>query len=131
MESSTTSSSRRSSNTVNIESKSIRKAPAPVVLLTTLDLTEMKAMQIALAIFRFVSLITVVITSVAALYSYPNSDPAAHSAPTKPYYSDMPAFNWSGHGLMFPISIYEQIFHHTRWHTGKIRKFGFMIFFFY
>lgn len=83
------------------------------VPLTCLDLTEMKAMQIALAVFRFVSLITMMVTSIVAMYSYPNPEPAAHSAATKPYYSDVPAFNWSGLGLMFPISIYAQIFHHS------------------
>jgi amino acid permease len=80
--------------------------------LTCLDLTEMKVMQVALAIFRFVSLATMMATSLAAMWSYPNAD--AHSSATKPYTSqDMKAFDWANLGLVFPIAIYAQIFHHS------------------
>lgn len=81
--------------------------------LTCLDLTEMMTMQIALAIFRFVSLGAMMITSIVAMYSYPNPDPDAHSSASVPYYSSMPAFDWSNLGLIFPIAIYAQIFHHS------------------
>ena len=83
------------------------------VPLTCLDLTEMKLLQIALAIFRFVSLATMMITSIVAIYSYPNPDPEAHSSAHAPYYSNMVAFDWTNLGLVFPIAIYAQIFHHS------------------
>jgi len=100
--------------------------------LTCLDLTEMKLLQIALAIFRFVCLATMMITSIVGIYSYPNSElNYAHmnnninitttisttnstgSTSGAPYLSDISPFVWSGLSIVFPISIYAQIFHHS------------------
>lgn len=82
--------------------------------LTCLDLTEMKILQIGLAIFRFVSLATMMITSIVAIYSYPNPDPLADSPDHAPYLSrNFVAFDWTNLGLVFPIAIYSQIFHHS------------------
>jgi len=82
--------------------------------LTCLDLTEMKVMQIGLAIFRFVSLATMMATSIAAIYSYASPDADAHSPAHKPYVSeDFVAFDWSNLGFVFPVAVYSQIFHHS------------------
>jgi len=84
------------------------------VPLTCMDLTETKPLQIGLAIFRFVSLATMMATSIAAIYSYPSPEPAAHSPAQAPYRSeDFVAFDWANLGLVFPVAVYSQIFHHS------------------
>jgi amino acid permease len=84
------------------------------VPLTCLDLTEMKILQIGLAIFRFVSLATMMITSMVAIYRYPSPEPGAHSPSSSPYVSgDFKAFDWANLGLVFPVAVYSQIFHHS------------------
>ena len=82
--------------------------------LTCLDLTEMMSLQIGLALFRFVALFAMMITSLAALYNYPNPDPEARSPESAPYVSGgLEAFNWGNLGLVFPVAVYSQIFHHS------------------
>jgi hypothetical protein len=94
-----------------------------VVPLTTLDLTEMKLMQIALAIFRFVSLAAMMITSLVAIYSYPNPDPDASSSSTAPYLSEgVVAFDWTNLGLIFPIAIYAQVSGDTQDLHGSVQS---------
>lgn len=85
-----------------------------VVPLTCMDLTEMAWMQVTLAIFRFVSLGTMIITSLIGIGSYPNSELSSDVSRTSaPYLSDAPAFDWTGLRVAFPIAIYSQVFHHS------------------
>ena len=71
-------------------------------------------MQIALAIFRFVSLTLMMVTSIYAIYSYPSPEADARSPSKAPFVSEgVVAFDWSNLGLVFPIAIYSQIFHHS------------------
>ena len=91
------------------------------VPLSCMELTEMKAMGIILALFRFISLTAMMATSVAAIWSRPLMAETSTSAvpvqisvgDSPPYYSDLTAVVWRGLGVVFPISIYAQIFHHS------------------
>jgi amino acid permease len=85
-----------------------------VIPLTTLDLTEMKLMQVILSIFRFLCLAIMMITSAYAIANYRN--PELHEEESQmrpPYLSDIKPAVWSGLAYVFPIAIYAQIFHHS------------------
>lgn len=93
-----------------------------VVPLTCRELTEMKIVMIALALFRFVSLTLMMLTSVVALYKYPSAELAEWTkennssyepSTSAPYYSDMAAVVLSGIGVIFPIAVSSQLFHHS------------------
>ena len=86
---------------------------AIVVPVTCRELVELKWMMIALALFRFVSLGLMMITAVAALYSHPAVITGHSPARSAPYYSDMPAMAWDGLGVIFPIAVSSQLFHHS------------------
>lgn len=92
--------------------------------LCCLQLTEMKGLQIVLAIFRFVALALMICTSIAAIYSYPLIRPMTEQIGNvtitigdpngkAPYYSDIRAFDFSGLAAVFPTAIFAQIFHHS------------------
>ena len=85
-----------------------------VVPLTCRELTELKWVMIVLAVFRFVSLGLMMFTAVTALYSYPAPDIVEHTpAASPPYYSDMRAVLLAGSGVIFPIAVSSQLFHHS------------------
>ena len=87
-----------------------------VVPLTCLEMTELKPLAIALAIFRFVSLTLMMLTSVLSLYHYPYvpADGVPPSTDTAaPYYSDIRPILWAGLATVFPVSLFSQIFHHS------------------
>ena len=85
-----------------------------VVPLTCRELTELKWVMIALAVFRFVSLGLMMLTAVAALYRYPAPDIRDHTpSSSAPFYSDMQAAVVGGLGVIFPIAVSSQLFHHS------------------
>ena len=91
-----------------------------VVPIATRNLTEMKYFIIALAMLRFVAITCMVITTLDMLYHFPVADsspPASVTVPDSdtapPYYAHVAAFDWSGLGVIFPICIFAQIFHHS------------------
>jgi len=87
-----------------------------VIPLTCLHLTEMKKMQVVLAIFRFLSLALMICTTIVAMASYPNTDGGtspSSSSPSPPYTSSIPIASASGLADLIPIAIYSQIFHHS------------------
>jgi hypothetical protein len=92
------------------------------VPISCLELTEMKSMGIALAAYRFIALFAMMVTSVTFIWSrslmsessVTGAPPVQISTGTEsPFYSDMTAIVWRGIGVIFPISIYAQIFHHS------------------
>ena len=88
-----------------------------VVPLTCLEMTELKPLAISLAIFRFVSLGTMMLTALISLYSFPapsdDGAPPVSTATSAPYVSDIGVFQLAGLATVFPVSIYSQIFHHS------------------
>ena len=93
---------------------------ALVIPLTCLEMTELKPLAISLAIFRFVSLTMMMITSIHLLYTEaytPDPDPLPLSpvstATSAPYLSDISVAVFAGLSTVFPVSIYSQIFHHS------------------
>ena len=86
-----------------------------VVPLTCRELTELKWVMIALAVFRFASLGLMMLTSVLAIYSHPSpaaAQPASAQA-GPPYYSNIAAIALPGLGVVFPIAVSSQLFHHS------------------
>ena len=81
-----------------------------VVPIATRNLTEMKAFVVALAMLRFVAITCMVVTTIDLMYHYPT---AVSSTTSPPYYSDTPVANWGGLGVIFPVCIFAQIFHHS------------------
>lgn len=90
---------------------------AIVLPLTCMEMTELKPLAIGLAIFRFVSIGLMMLTALVSMYSFPSSDLEKKwpypNGDSKPYLSDMEAVRWPGLALVFPVSIYSQIFHHS------------------
>ena len=90
-----------------------------VLPLTCMEMTELKPLAISLAIFRFVSLGMMILTSLLALFHYPYVDNSTSpptvpsSASSAPYVSDIRAVVAAGLATVFPVSIYSQIFHHS------------------
>ena len=85
-----------------------------VIPLTCRELTELKWMMIALAAFRFLSLGLMMITAVHGIWTYP-ANPVSQppSATQPPYYGDTKAVVLSGLGVVFPIAMSSQLFHHS------------------
>ena len=86
-----------------------------VVPLTCRDLAEIKAIQIALAIFRFFALGLIIVTAVVAIFTYPNTDLPHKQQQTHPPYiaDDIVAVRWNGLPIMLPAAIFSQIYHHS------------------
>ena len=87
-----------------------------VVPLTCLEMTELKPLAIALAIFRFVALTLMMLTAVLSLYHYPfvtAEGVQPSTATSAPYYSDVRPVVWAGLATIFPVSLFSQIFHHS------------------
>ena len=82
-----------------------------VIPIATRNLTEMKAFVVALAMLRFVAITCMVVTTIEMLYRFPAVfDGKAFSAATSaPFYSDAPAVNWGGLGVIFPVCIFAQV----------------------
>ena len=83
-----------------------------VVPLTCRELTELKWMMIALAAFRFLSLGLMMVTAVHGIWNYP-ANPTTQPASQPPYYGDSRAAVLSGLGVVFPIAMSSQLFHHS------------------
>ena len=86
-----------------------------VVPLTCLEMTELKPLAIALAIFRFVSLTLMMLTALLSLYRYPYApnDKPVSTESSAPYYSDIQPVVFAGLATIFPVSLFSQIFHHS------------------
>ena len=85
-----------------------------VVPLTCRELTELKWMMIVLAAFRFVSLGLMMITAVHGIWSYPANPPTPpQPSGQPPYYGDTRAVVLSGLGVVLPIAMSSQLFHHA------------------
>ena len=86
-----------------------------VVPLTCRELTELKWMMIALAAFRFLSLGLMMGTAVHGIWSYPanTTQPPPSSGDGPPYYGDTKAVVLSGLGVVIPIAMSSQLFHHA------------------
>ena len=89
-----------------------------VVPLTCLEMTELKPLAIALAIFRFVSLTLMMLTSILAMYAYPYVPATDGAQPistdtSAPYYSDIKPVVFAGLATIFPVALFSQIFHHS------------------
>jgi len=83
-----------------------------VIPLSCRDLTEQIVLQVALSIFRFVAVFLMLATTLQALYTYKRSD-LDYDSDSPPYYSDAPAFDFSGFGKVLPIAVFAQVLHHS------------------
>lgn len=78
-----------------------------VVPLSCLNLDEQVAGQVFMSILRFVSLLTLLLGLLWAIFEMPTTNPALHSN------VDVPLVNWTGFGVMFSTGVFSQLFQHS------------------
>jgi amino acid permease len=84
---------------------------AIVLPLSCLEITEQRHLQVALCIFRFVALCTMIASIYVAMFSVPFK---SYSITERaPYVATERLVHWPGFGLAFTTSVFAQLVHHS------------------